>query len=225
MRRTVIAGVLLLLLSSVAMPAPAGATWVQAKCADSWQPISFWKRVDSRAYASIAVEDGYEWNGGCWNDNDRDDTPTDEDTYSDGGEGPDCSGLTFKSWKLMPVEGTYGGRWYDKLMNIHGPYYSWEFHTPTGVTPFSTIPKGSVLYMDAYAKDGHIAMLYSVDTSKNTDMVIEAVGNPVQPPVGVFERDYEVQSVYRAVRRSGWTADCYPRCVGIGSAPPAVIVP
>jgi len=224
MRRLMIVGALLL-ASAGAIPAPAGATWVQDRCSNSWQNLTYWKRVDSRAYAQVAVEEGYEWNGGCWNDNDRDDTPGDEDTFSDGAEGPDCSGLTFKSWKLRPNEGTEGGRFYDKLMNFHGPYYSWEFHDPRSSDPFNTINKANVLFMDAYAKDGHIAMIYTVDTSRNTDIVIEAVGGPVQPPVGVFERDYAAQSVYRAVRRHDWTADCWPRCTSRDAGPATVIVP
>ena len=47
-----------------------------------------------------ARHEGYQWAGGCWNDNDRDDSPGDprEDPYT-GGEGGDCSGFTFQVWR------------------------------------------------------------------------------------------------------------------------------
>jgi hypothetical protein len=212
MRRTAITGVLLALLVTSAHSAPASATWVENHCGSNWQDLTYWKRLDSRAYALVAVGEGYEMGGGCWNDNDRDDTPNDDDNFNSGAEGPDCSGLTFKAWKLRPGQGADGGRWYDKLMNIHGPYQAVEYHSPQGGWPFANISKNSLLTMDALAKNGHIAMLYTVNTSKNTDIVIEAVGGSSSPAVGVFERDYRSQSVYKAVRRDGWTADCWPRC-------------
>jgi len=55
-------------------------------------------------------------------------------------------------------------------------------------------------------------MIYTVQTSKSADLIIEAVGYPSHPPVGKFQEDYFGDSSYRAVRREGWTPDCYPRC-------------
>ena len=44
--------------------------------------------------------EGYQWAGGCWNDNDRDDSPNDpHEDPATGGEGGDCSGFTFKVWR------------------------------------------------------------------------------------------------------------------------------
>ena len=30
---------------------------------------TIYKRSEARAYAEVAVDEGYEWGGGCWNDN------------------------------------------------------------------------------------------------------------------------------------------------------------
>jgi hypothetical protein len=206
------------------VPATARATWVSKNCKSDHYGVSVWKRVDSRAYADVGIGEGYEWGGGCWNDNNKDDTPQDSEGSNSGAEGPDCSGFTFKTWKLLPTFGANGGRWYNKLENIHGPYAtssyanqnapsSWPFHVLLGANGHPTKNKDRLAYMDAYAKDGHIGMIYTVyANSANTDMIVEAVGQPYQPPVGRFERDYAANSDYVAVRREGWSPDCYPKC-------------
>jgi hypothetical protein len=218
---------MLIAVSALAAPSVAHATWVGNKCYDNHASVTYWKRIDSRTYADVAVGEGYEWGGGCWNNNNRDDTPLDGDTQSSdgnsGGEGPDCSGFTFKTWKLLPTVGANGGRWYSQWENIHGPYASgsfaslgvpstWPFHVIVDANGNPTKNKSRLIYMDAYAHDGHIGMIYSVYSSANTDMIIEAVGRPRNPPVGKFEEDYAADSRYVAVRREAWTPDCYPRC-------------
>src|SRR5581483_9906824 len=56
-------------------------------------------RYASLDWGYTAAYEGYQWGGGCWNMNDVDVSPGDptEDPAT-GGEGPDCSGLVFKSW-------------------------------------------------------------------------------------------------------------------------------
>jgi hypothetical protein len=225
MRRTAIVLVLLGMLAALTATTSASATWVDQHCGSDWQDISYWKRVDSRAYALVAVGEGYEMGGGCWNDNDRDDTPADDDNANSGAEGPDCSGLTFKAWKLRPNQGADGGRSYGRLMNIHGPYHSDEYRAPHSGWPFATIGKSNMLPMDALAKNGHVALLYTVSTSRNTDIVLEAVGGSSSPAIGVFERDYRSQSAYKAARRDGWTADCWPRCAAQAPGVSVVEIP
>jgi hypothetical protein len=217
-------------LAGLAMvPAAAHATWVSKNCKSDHFNVSVWKRADSRAYARAGVGEGYEWGGGCWNDNNKDDTPQDSEGTVSGGEGPDCSGFTFKTWKLLPNAGTSGGRWYNRFQDIHGPYAtssyantnapsSWPFHVLLGANGHPTKNKDRLVYMDAYAKDGHIGMIYTLYVnSANTDMIIEAVGQPYHPPVGRFERDYAANSDYVAVRREGWSPDCYPKCPNASS--------
>ena len=65
--------------------------------------------------------------------------------------------------------------------------------------------------MDAFAKDGHIGMLYtSVQPGENTDSIIEAKGDTYG--TDVFIEDFRFDSAYIGVRREGWTLDCYPNC-------------
>jgi len=201
------------------VPAPAASAdsqWVANHCYDDHHAISIWKRSTARAYAYVGVGEGYQYAGGCWNDNDRDDTPN-LATYEPGGEGPDCSGFTFKSWSLVNRRGVEGGTWYNKFEDVHGPYASYAFHDGAG--PFFLLPnkaRSTTLYMDAFARDGHIGMLYT-DTgdANNNDYIIEAKCNDCG--TNIFTEDYRWDPDYAPVRRNGWTQDCYPQCP---SAPP-----
>ena len=207
------AGSLYSLLGLVPAPAAtADSQWVANHCYDDDHPISIWKRSTSRAYAYVAAGEGYQYAGGCWNDNDRDDTPN-LATYEYGGEGPDCSGLTFKSWSLVNKWGVDGGTWYNKFEDVHGPYASTGFYK--GVDgPFSLLPnkaRSTTLYMDAFARDGHIGMLYTNSgDDQNNDVIIEAKCNACG--TNLFSEAYRWDNDYRAVRRDGWTQDCYPNC-------------
>jgi len=212
------AGSLSSLLGLVAAPAAgADSQWVANHCFDDHHPISLWKRSTARTYAYVAVGEGYQYAGGCWNDNDRDDTPN-LSTYEPGGEGPDCSGFTFKSWGLVNDRGAEGGTWYNKFEDVHGPYASYAFHDGNG--PFFVLAnksRSTTLYMDAFARDGHIGMLYTnAGDDQNNDVIIEARCNTCG--TNIFSEPYRWDSDYVAVRRDGWTQDCYPSCP---SAPPA----
>ena len=157
MRRAIV--LLALLGATVVVPAiPSSASWVSNHCSDSYFAMANWRPKDARAYVDVALQEGYEYGGGCWNDNNRDDTP---DQPNSGGEGPDCSGLVFKTWGLKNKYGNGGFEWWDPLMNIHGPYASSAFHDvgTTSSVPFYRIPKTDATYMDAFARDGHIGLL------------------------------------------------------------------
>src|ERR1043166_7574571 len=57
-------------------------------------------RAAAMSWALRARFEGYQWGGGCWNDNDVDDSPGDPtQDPNTGGEGGDCSGFTFKVWR------------------------------------------------------------------------------------------------------------------------------
>ena len=97
MRRSLVF-VALLLAAAVLIPAePSSASWVGNHCSNYSHSMSVYRRKDARAYVDIALKEGYEWGGGCWNNNNVDDTPGQPDSS---GEGPDCSGLVFKAWGL-----------------------------------------------------------------------------------------------------------------------------
>ena len=194
---------------------PAAATWVTSNCNGGTAADSNVKRSEAQAYAAVGDNEGYEWGGGCWNDNNRDDTPGAPDSS---GEGPDCSGFTFKTWEMKSTYGQSGWTLYSKLKNIHGPYSSTDFHNvgTTSSVPFSKVSKdrSSTVYMDAFAKDGHIGMLYtSVNPSTNTDYIVEALGD--SSGTDINEQDYRGRSEFVGVRRKSWTSDCYPSCLRV----------
>src|SRR5206468_6355380 len=92
-------------------PQPAHASWVSTNCR-VWSHLDDGlRRMDARTYAGYAARESYEWGGGCWNNDDLDDTPAAPDS---GGEGPDCSGLVFKTWELLQTYGAAGFRWYSR---------------------------------------------------------------------------------------------------------------
>jgi hypothetical protein len=65
--------------------------------------------------------------------------------------------------------------------------------------------------MDAFAKNGHVGMIYSnTGPSNNTDYIAEAKGDAFG--TGKWAEDYRYDSDYSAVRREKWTPDCYPHC-------------
>jgi hypothetical protein len=191
---------------------PSSASWVSSNCStknSSSDPIT---RNTARAYAEVAAREGYEWGGGCWNDNDRDDTPSAPDS---GGEGPDCSGLVFKSWRLRLTWGADGFWWWSRVQNIHGYYGSDTFHAPGSGLPFyklSSKSRSTTVFMDAFAKSGHVGLLdTSAYPSGGGDYIVEAKGDAVG--TGIFIESYRSDTAYVAVRRRGWaTQTCTGTC-------------
>jgi hypothetical protein len=211
---------MLLLAATGLQTGRAGASWVGDHCYVDDERVDRITRNDSRGYGEIAAWEGYEWGGGCWNNNGKDDTPpgSSEDTN---GEGPDCSGLTFKAWYLRSTEGADGFRWYSQWENIHGPYTTYDYHAPIGDWPFHKLPnknRDTTQFMDAFAKDGHIGLLDTSDNpSKNTDWILEAVGFDMK--TGIYEESYRNQSDYVAITRENWKSEpCEPNC-GEGGHP------
>jgi len=193
----------------------AQATWVSDHCTAGSSVDDHVRRADAQAYSAVGDNEGYEWGGGCWNDNNIDDTPGQPDSS---GEGADCSGFTFKTWELHSTQGHTGWTFYDKLKNIHGPYTAAEYHDPGGppeTWPFKRLRdknRSTTLYMDAFASTTHIGMLYtSSNPSSSTDYIIEALGDAAGTDINV--EDFRYDSAYVGVRRLTWTADCYPRCL------------
>lgn len=186
------------------------ASWVSNNCSPYHFSDSIFQRKTSQSYAAVAVGEGYEWGGGCWNDNNKDDTPNAPDSS---GEGPDCSGYVFKTWELKNSYGASGGEYWDKLENVHGPYTAASFHSATSSAPFHNITKsdGSMQYMDAFASTTHMGMLASkAHASANGDWIYEAKADSIGTQLA--DEAYMGNSSYTAAAREGWTADCYPNC-------------
>src|SRR5262245_27861008 len=127
--------VLGILLGLLATAAPAAATWSTDTCHGGSMTLSSWKRSQAKSYAAPMADEGYEWNGGCYRLNDRDDTPGAADS---GGEGADCSGFVFRVWGLPP-SGASGYRYYDYTYEIHGPYFTSAYHAPGPGNPFKLL--------------------------------------------------------------------------------------
>jgi hypothetical protein len=203
-------------------PAPAQASWTGTNCNGTHVDDHYVKRSEAQSYSAAADMEGYEWGGGCWNNNNRDDTPGAPDSS---GEGADCSGLTFKTWEMENAMGKSGWEYWERLYNVHGPYSTYDFHAPVGSDPFYKLPDKKVsttIYMDAFGKDGHIAILYVDQGSPfGTDLMIEALGDVYG--MGKFYEGYRDQSEYIGVRREGWTDDCWPNC--LHASPALVVVP
>jgi hypothetical protein len=167
------------------------------------QPTSYFTRSGSIHVALNARHEGYQWGGGCWNDNDVDDSPGDptEDPNT-GGEGGDCSGFTFKVWRESPHEGNGGAYQWNKLRFIHGPYTAARFKNGDGA-PNVTYAKSGLIRMDALASFHHIGMIYAVNPD-GTDQIIEAKGEAYG--TNIWTRTYRGSSAYSGVRRLGWSA-------------------
>jgi hypothetical protein len=216
--------ILAVLAAAVVLPAtPSAATWVGSNCYPDSTPDSNVTRTNARNYVDNALGEGYEWGGGCWNNNDVDDTPSQPDSS---GEGPDCSGLVYKTWELRSDPWDAGFTWYFRLHNTHGPYSTDDFHAPVAADPFFKLAnkwRSTTLFMDAFAKDGHIGLLYTSDNpGSNTDYIAEALGD--SPGTDLYIETYRFDAAYVGVRRQAWTPECYPNC-GSAIASPVVTVP
>ncbi|MET0560727.1 MAG: hypothetical protein ABW012_03780 [Gaiellaceae bacterium] len=166
-------------------------------------PTSAITREGSAAVALRARHEGYQWGGGCWNDNDRDDAPNDpHEDPATGGEGGDCSGFTFKVWREALDTSDAAFHQWGLLRFVHGPYTAAAFKAGSGA-PNVTISKSALVKMDALASDGHIGLVYAVNPD-GTDQIIEAKGEAYG--TNIWTRTYRGSSNYSGVRRSGWSS-------------------
>jgi hypothetical protein len=163
---------------------------------------SYITRSQSATFALKARYEGYQWAGGCWNDNDRDDSPNDPTSDpATGGEGGDCSGFTFKVWRESLTESDASVQQWGMLRNVHGPYTASRFKAGNGA-PNITASKSALIIMDALASEGHIGLIYSPNAD-GTDQIIEAKGEAYG--TNIWTRTYRGSSSYGGVRRTGWS--------------------
>ena len=191
--------------------APAKATWSDTNCSGSFSTLSTWKRSQAKSYVAPVDREGYEWGGGCYKLNNRDDTPGAPDSS---GEGNDCSGLVFRTWALRE-DGAAGYRMYPLTVNIHGPYTTGSYYSPSSSNQFKTVAKSYSVteYMDAFVyrsgDAGHIGLIYA-EGSNGLDTIIEAKGDAEGSVIA--QRDYRSSSAYKGVARKSWTKECFPQC-------------
>ena len=166
-------------------------------------PTSSITRDGSAAVALRGRHEGYQWGGGCWNDNDRDDSPGDpHENPATGGEGGDCSGFTFKVWREPLDTADASFHQWGLLRFVHGPYTAAAFKAGTGA-PNVTVSKSSLIKMDALASDGHIGLVYAMNPD-GSDQIIEAKGEAYG--TNIWTRTYRGSSSYSGVRRVGWSS-------------------
>lgn len=166
-------------------------------------PTPYITRDGSAIVALRARYEGYQWAGGCWNDNDRDDSPNDpREDPATGGEGGDCSGFTFKVWRESLSQSDDSFHQWGMLRNVHGPYTAAAFKAGTGA-PNVMVSKSALIKMDALASDGHIGLIYATNPD-GTDQIIEAKGEDYG--TNIWTRTYRGSSSYTGVRRTGWGA-------------------
>ncbi len=177
--------------------------WVAQNCNYAAPtPTSSITRDGSITVALYARNEGYQWAGGCWNDNDVDDSPGDPPAVGGtGGEGADCSGFTFKVWREPEDKSSTSFHQWWRLRFIHGPYVAADFKAAVGA-PNYPLSKSGAIKMDAFASDNHIGMIY-VPNADGTDQIIEAKGESYG--TNVWTRTYRGSSSYSGVRRLGWS--------------------
>ncbi|HEX3455983.1 MAG TPA: hypothetical protein VHS03_15270 [Gaiellaceae bacterium] len=157
--------------------------------------------------ANIAVNEGYQWAGGCYDNNDRDPTPNayPRETKSTLGEGPDCSGLVWRVWResnrAYPGDNSF---WFwQRSTYDHGPYdtTAFKYSTPGNGAPHVRYDKSSIIMMDALASDTHIALeQFRIDSG--SDFVWEALGEAYG--TNEWIESYRSQSKFSGVRRLAW---------------------
>ena len=166
-------------------------------------PTPYITRDGSATVALRARHEGYQWAGGCWNDNDRDDSPNDpKEDPSTGGEGGDCSGFTFKVWRESLNQTDASFQQWGMLRNVHGPYTAAAFKAGAGA-PNVTVAKSVLITMDALASDGHIGLVYARNPD-GSDQIIEAKGEDYG--TNIWPRTYRGNASYTGVRRTGWSS-------------------
>ncbi|MBD0330169.1 MAG: hypothetical protein ICV64_08715 [Thermoleophilia bacterium] len=182
--------------------ASAYHTNFQASCNNEYFNTSDVYRSQARSYAEQGAWEGYQWGGGCWNNNDVDDSPGDPpQDPNTRGEGPDCSGFTFKAWYERSDTSDAGFRYHYRMQNTHGPYVAESFKYGAGA-PNTTVAKANAIMMDAFASAYHIGMVYQANTAYNTDRIIEAKCEACG--TGIWSRTYRGNPDYGGARRVGW---------------------
>ena len=167
------------------------------------QALSSWTRDGATSSALVARYEGYQWGGGCWNDNNVDDSPGDPtQDPNTGGEGGDCSGFAFKVWRESANTSDSGGWFWQRLRHVHGPYTAAAFKSGYGA-PNVTYYKSGLIRMDALASSTHIGIIYS-HNADGTDQIAEAKGEAYG--TNIWTRTYRGDSSYGGVRRLGWSA-------------------
>ena len=200
MINNLLSGLMLVLLATGTVSG-AEADSFQQGCNSNWFNQNPVTRDYARDYAFGAIQEGYQWGGGCWNYDDVDSAPSDPPGQYTGGEGGDCSGFTFKAWWERSEVGDAGFRYHYALQNVHGPYNTSAFKNGEGA-PNIVVAKSSTTDMDAFSSTWHMGMIYQANTAAGQDRIIEAKCEACG--TSTWPRTYRGDPAYGGVRRTGW---------------------
>jgi hypothetical protein len=205
-RLAFVPGLLAGLAVAVAIATPGARAYhtnFQGSCNNESFATSGVTRSQAQVYAEIGAHEGYQWGGGCWNDNNRDDAPSDPtENVSTRGEGGDCSGFTWKSWFGRWSDSDAGFTYHYRMQNQHGPYDASMFKDGRGAQNL-IVSKTAAIAMDALASANHVGMIYQANTAYNTDRIVEAKCEACG--TGIWTRTYRGDPSYGGVRRAGWS--------------------
>lgn len=214
-------GIAALVAAGIMTPTPAQASWVSNNCKTSGvtetNPI---KLSIAANFALTARYEGYQWGGGCWIDDNRDPTPNTypRETTNTYGEGPDCSGLVFKSWRIDsgptdPKTLKDGWKYWPQEYYVHGPWasgsYESTFKAPDGVVQWKAESKSQVTRLHALASASHVALFWST-TSSGARNYLEAKGEDYG--TDILTETYLGNTSFYASSRQGWVPECSPHC-------------
>lgn len=208
---------LTVMLLSFATPASANHANFRAwsPCNSSFSNVPAQTRAEARDYSFLAALEGYQWGGGCWdfNDDTYGEPPIDAPEVFYPGEGPDCSGLVFKSWYMRAEPGDPGFRWHSTRQGSphegHGPWET-SVYRYGSLPHFINIGRTIAATMDAFVAHEycqgctkHIGLVYAVGGTYGIDRIMEAKCEACN--TGTWPRKYRGQStLYFARRRTGW---------------------
>jgi len=170
--------------------------------------LACWSRTEARSYTYTARYEDYDLGGGWWNDNNTRDISSHE--------GPDCSGLTFKTWAMSSSWGNTGLVYWSIGTDVHGPYNSTSFRDGCGGACYDVCGSGTnsscgsssytlTQYMDGFAKSGHVSLIYTEGSGGN-DYFINATGESYG--VQYVTRTYRIEAAYDGMRRYNWSSGC-----------------
>lgn len=164
-------------------------------------------RAAATDVANTAMQEGYQWAGGCYDDNGHDPTPnaSPRETKSTLGEGPDCSGLVWRVWRESNYAYPSNNSFYfwQRSMYDHGPYDTkgFKYAVAGSGAPHVKYDKGSIIMMDALVSDYHIALeQFRIDSG--SDFVWEALGESYGTNENI--ESYRAQTAFSGVRRLAW---------------------
>lgn len=157
--------------------------------------------------ANIAVGEGYQWAGGCYDNDDHDGGPNayPRETKSTLTEGPDCSGFVWRVWResnyYRPNDNSF--YFWSRATYDHGPYDTrgFKYASPGSGAPHVKYGKSGIIMMDALASDTHIALeQFRIDAG--ADFVWEALGEAYG--TNEWIESYRPQTAFSGVRRLAW---------------------